>query len=70
MRHDAAGYAVAWQSIMIERQTHRETKVERRHLERFFSTDMPGTHFLRNILPFSLAGLLPVLLLCVSLYQH
>ena len=36
-------------------------------MHRFFSTDMPGTRFLRNVLIFSLAGLLPVLLLYVFL---
>jgi len=36
-------------------------------MHRFFSTDMPGTRFIRNVLLFSLAGLLPVLLIYVSL---
>ena len=30
-------------------------------MDRFFSTDMPSGQFLRNVLLFSLAGLLPVL---------
>lgn len=34
-------------------------------MERYFSTAMPGVHFLRNVLLFSLAGLLPVLALYV-----
>ncbi|NNF70700.1 MAG: hypothetical protein HKN02_00740 [Rhodobacteraceae bacterium] len=36
-------------------------------MERFFSTDMPSLNFLRNVLLFSLAGLLPVLALYVLL---
>lgn len=36
-------------------------------MERYFSTQMPGMQFLRNVLLFSLAGLLPVLLLYVVL---
>jgi hypothetical protein len=36
-------------------------------MERYFSTRMPGTRFLRNVLFFSLAGLLPVLVVYVLL---
>ena len=36
-------------------------------MERYFSTQMPGKQFLRNVLLFSLAGLLPVLLLYIVL---
>ena len=36
-------------------------------MERYFSTHMPGMVFLRNVLLFSLAGLLPVLALYVAL---
>ena len=36
-------------------------------MHRFFSTDMPGTRFIRNVFLFSLAGLLPVLVIYVSL---
>lgn len=36
-------------------------------MERYFSTEMPGIFFLRNVLFFSLAGLLPVLALYVLL---
>lgn len=36
-------------------------------MDRFFSIDMPGVQFLRNVLVFSLAGLLPVLALYVAL---
>ncbi|MEQ9038842.1 MAG: hypothetical protein RIE24_10845 [Silicimonas sp.] len=34
-------------------------------MERYFSTDMPGAHFVRNVLLFSLAALIPVLFLFV-----
>ena len=36
-------------------------------MERYFSTDMPGVHFVRNVLLFSLAALIPVLFLYVLL---
>jgi len=36
-------------------------------MERYFSTDMPGVQFVRNVLLFSLAALIPVLLLYVFL---
>ena len=36
-------------------------------MERYFSTDMPGVHFVRNVLLFSLAALVPVLCLYVFL---
>ena len=36
-------------------------------MDRYFSTEMPGVLFLRNVLLFSLAGLIPVLVLYVLL---
>lgn len=43
------------------------TRTEAGGLERYFSTRMPGMQFLRNVLLFSLAGLLPVLVFYVAL---
>ena len=49
------------------RLDYYRTRTEALGLERYFSTHMPGMQFLRNVLLFSLAGLLPVLVFYVTL---